>query len=87
MLFLCVMIMIIGIAVVSGFIVTDKGRMLHKEAGLYLKSRGPGTRIASRLPLAPFYGKGEWIIIPSTVKDCSKLSCNSEREGRGLPFN
>lgn len=64
---------IVGGSLVQGFTIPDKGRLLHKQAGLYLYDHNPGRKIASRLPLGPFYGKGEWVILPPKVTDCSEL--------------
>ena len=66
-------VIIVGSSLAQGFIVPDRGRLLHKQAGFYLGARDPGRLIASRLPLAPFYGKGEWVVISPKVRDCSQL--------------
>ena len=72
-LYYSAIVIIVGSSLAQGFIVPDKGRLLHKQAGLYLGARDPGRRIASRLPLAPFYGKGEWVVISPKLRDCSQL--------------
>lgn len=72
-LYYSAIVIIVVSSLAQGFIVPDKSRLLHKQAGLYLKERDPGRLIASRLPLAPFYGKGEWVVISPKVRDCSQL--------------
>jgi len=72
-LYYSAIVIIVGSSLAQGFIVPDRGRLLHKQAGLYLRARDPGKLIASRLPLAPFYGKGEWVVISPKVRDCSQL--------------
>jgi len=53
----------------------NKGRAFHKQAGLFLLKNDPGKKIISRLPIAPFYAKGEFINVPASdkVKDCTQL--------------
>jgi len=66
-------VIIVGSSLAQGFIVPDRGRLLHKQAGLFLGAQDPGRLIASRLPLVPFYGKGEWVVISPKLRECSQL--------------
>lgn len=71
---------LVGWSLAQGVSIPDKGRLLHKRAGLDLATRDPGKRIASRLPHVPFYGKGEWVVISPKVQNCSMLQA-TVREG------
>lgn len=56
---------IVAVTLVLGISFPDKGRALNKQAGLFLSSYDPHRIIASRLPLIPFYGKGEFRYLPT----------------------
>ncbi len=64
---------ILGLSVVQAVVLPNYGRRLHREAGLYLARRDPGQKVASRLPLVPFYGKGEWVALEGN-DGCRSLS-------------
>lgn len=53
----------------------NKGRIFHKQAGLYLLNNDPGKKIMARLPIAPFYAKGQFIDITKSENavECSRF--------------
>ena len=65
-------VILVGSSLVIGYSSPDKGRVIHKDAGLYLKQMDPGKVVASRLPFVPFYSRGKWAVTP-VVKDCKQL--------------
>jgi 4-amino-4-deoxy-L-arabinose transferase-like glycosyltransferase len=69
-------IFIIAACIFQGITYANVGRGFHKEAGVFLLKNDPGRKIVSRLPLVPFYSKGEFIDITTLakVKDCTQLT-------------
>jgi hypothetical protein len=45
----------------QAYTVPGLDRGVHKQAGIYLLELDPGSAVASRLPIIPFYEKGRWI--------------------------
>jgi len=71
-LYTSAIVILVGSSLVIGHTSPNKGRVLHKKAGLYLKQMDPGKIIASRLPFVPFYSRGNWVVTP-VVKSCKQL--------------
>jgi hypothetical protein len=71
-LYVSAIVILIGLSIVFGYSAPNKGRILHKQAGLYLKQVDPGRVVASRLPIVPFYSRGSWVVLPERRK-CMKL--------------
>jgi hypothetical protein len=59
------LVIIVAITLAHGISLPDKGRGFNKQAGLFLKAHDPHRIVASRLPLIPFYGKGEFRYLPA----------------------
>ena len=57
-------IIVVAVTLAHGISLPDTGRALNKQAGLFLKAHDPHRIVASRLPLIPFYGKGEFRYLP-----------------------
>jgi hypothetical protein len=69
-------ILIVAASLFQGFVLPDKGRGLHKKAGLYLRSIDPGSVILARLPLVAFYARGEWVNVQPFLRngtDCNRI--------------
>ena len=71
-LYISVLVIIILASLILGYSAQSKGRILQKKAGLFLREIDPGKVVASRLPIAPFYSHGTWIVLP-TRGGCSKF--------------
>jgi hypothetical protein len=71
-LYTSVIVILVGSSLVIGYSSPNKGRIIHKKAGLYLKQVDPGKVVASRLPFVPFYSRGNWVVTP-VVKSCKQL--------------
>lgn len=56
-----ILVAVLGLSIVQAVVLPNYGRRLHREAGLYLAGRDPGQKVASRLPLVPFYGRSVWV--------------------------
>jgi 4-amino-4-deoxy-L-arabinose transferase-like glycosyltransferase len=72
LLYISVLAIIILSSLILGYSAQNRGRMLQKQAGLFLREIDPGKVIASRLPIVPFYSRGTWIVLPIRG-DCSKF--------------
>lgn len=71
-LYVSVLTITIALSLIMGYSAPNKGRALHKQAGLYLREIDPGKAIASRLPYVAFYSRGSWVALPERRK-CNKL--------------
>jgi 4-amino-4-deoxy-L-arabinose transferase-like glycosyltransferase len=63
-----------------------RGRDLFKKAGLFLVQYDRGANVASRLPLASFYGKGTWTDVSATcthMAECPGFTRVLEARGAG----
>lgn len=79
-LYAAAVFILIGSSLVFGYSAPNKGRDIHKQAGLYLKNVDPGKVVASRLPFAAFYSHGTWVVLPERRK-CMKLVDIAKNEG------
>ncbi len=82
-LYYTVFTVIIVASIFQGITLQNKGRAFHKQAGLFLLETDPGNKIISRLPVVPFYAKGEYINISALkeVKDCSQWAGFTRKTG------
>lgn len=75
-LFSIIIFIVFASSIYQGIIFQDSGRILNKKAGLFMKTFDPGTKIASRIPLVPFYSNSEWVNFVEEIKiakDCGEL--------------
>jgi 4-amino-4-deoxy-L-arabinose transferase-like glycosyltransferase len=78
---------IVGLSLFQGINLPDRGRGFNKKAGLYLLAHDPHTVVASRLPLVPFYSRGEWSYLPwlaRGVDTCPALFAQAQQ--KGVPY-
>ena len=80
---LCVFLLFVCLPLTQS-VAFHEGRRLNKQAGLFLLQKEPGSRIAARLPIESFYGKGFWINLEKSCKNpqnCEGLitSLNGQR--------
>lgn len=54
-------IIIVASTVIQAYMPFRYDRALHKKAGNFLLACDPGSTVASRLPLAAFYGRGKYV--------------------------
>lgn len=75
-LFFGALCIIAGLSLYQGVAFGSHGRELHKQAGLYLRGKGAGNSVASRLPILTFYARTGWVDLPKTWAEsqhCGKL--------------
>ena len=84
LVFFVIIFVVLASSVYQGIISQDSGRILNKKAGLFMKTYDPEKKIASRIPLVPFYSKGEWVNIVEEIKaakDCNGLMDTLKKMG------
>lgn len=65
----CLILVVITLSgVLQAYSPPRRDRALHKEAGRYLKNVDPGSVIASRLPMVPFYAEGRAVVLRGTIE-------------------
>ena len=83
-LYLGALIILIISSVVQGITFLQKGRVIHKEAGISLSKFGAGNKIVEFLPVATYYAKGEWVnisIFHNDIKNCNIFIANMRQKG------
>ncbi|MEO0250194.1 MAG: hypothetical protein ABIN58_11850, partial [candidate division WOR-3 bacterium] len=80
-LFFGTLCIIAGLCLYEGVQFGSHGRELHKQAGLYVRSKHAGSSVAARLPLLSFYARTGWVDLPRAwveSKVCEKLRSGLE---------
>lgn len=84
MLHYTIWLIVIGSSLFHGLTILHSDKVLHKEAGLFIRTYDKGSTIASTRPYVSFYGGGKWVYISVDSPDFSSppdLLCNATRKG------
>ena len=93
-LYYSAIVIIVVSSLAQGFIVPDKGRLLHKQAGLYLKERDPGKLIARIEPVGmavtPIEGdfqetEAGWVLSLELAPGLYRLEVRTRQAGPLVP--
>lgn len=83
-LYYAVWVLVIASSLFHGLAIMHRGKALHKEAGLFMRSFDKGSTIASTRPYVSFYAGGKWVHISVDSPDVSSprdLLCSAMRKG------